>query len=87
MEELQASGRDAATDVSAVRHHYLKALEGCPAPLQHRVQAAFIVLYTHLSQLLTQAVADGNGPLLRTVIWNWGLDFEVGIAGHRGGVG
>ena len=87
VEELQASGRDAATDVSAVRHHYLKALEGCPAPLQHRVQAAFIVLYTHLSQLLTQAVADGNGPLLRTVIWNWGLDFEVGIAGHRGGVG
>ncbi len=67
----------AVADVATIRHHYMKALEGCPAPLQHRVQAAFISLYTQLSELLDQAAADKHHQLLSVVLWNWGLDFEV----------
>jgi hypothetical protein len=80
LEGMAQEGRDTAaaqTDVSSIRHHYLKALEGSPAPLQDRVQAAFIALYTHLCEMLSQATADGNTALANVVLWNWGLDFEV----------
>lgn len=80
VEDLISEGRDVSAvvpDVASIRHHYLKALEGAPSPLQDLVQAAFIALFTRLSEVLASAASEGDLALGRAAMWNWALDFEV----------
>lgn len=67
----------AMPDIATIRHHYMKALEGCPAALADRVQAAFISLYTYLSDLLGHAYEDSDPAFGHVLAWCWGLDFEA----------
>jgi hypothetical protein len=59
-----------------LRHHYLVHLEGCGAGVTDRVQAAFVGLYTALSESIATAGVAGDVALAACVLWTWGVTFE-----------
>ena len=76
MQRLGGAGAALMPDITTIRHHYLKGLEGAPTPLQDRVQAAFIALYTHMCDVMAEAAVACNPAVGHVVMWNWALDFE-----------
>ena len=59
-----------------LRHCYMNHLDACDAKTLDAVQAAFITLYTRLTDLLTRASAIGDPCLGQMVLWTWGCDIE-----------
>lgn len=59
-----------------LRHCYMNHLDACDAKTLDAVQAAFITLYTRMTDLLTRASAVGDPCLGQMVLWTWGCDVE-----------
>jgi hypothetical protein len=59
-----------------LRHHYRVNLEGCRCGVLDRVQAAFVGLFTSLSNVLASAAVYGDAKLAGYVMWTWGCDVD-----------
>lgn len=64
-------------DVSCVRSHYGKAIEGAGNFLCDRVQGAFLSLYTYTAELLAECTAEVDPGLMFVLLRAWAVDFEA----------
>ena len=58
------------------RHYYLKGLEGIPVVCRDAVQSSFQELYTILRDKLQDSIVAQDGPLARSLLCTWCLDYE-----------
>ena len=82
---LLGSGEEQlSTDLSLVRHHYMKSLQGIPLRDAEDLQSAFIDLYTALfatmdritSTPTTKEAHSARNALISTCFWCWCLDYQ-----------
>lgn len=76
IEETEADDSDTRASWT-LRRHYLQHLEGCNGVTLDQVQASFVMLYTHLAELLNMAVSGADATLSHVVLWTWGCDLEA----------
>lgn len=60
-----------------LRHHYAVHLEGCTTSATDKLQAAFISLYTVLSDTLSSSAALNDPVLTAYIMWTWGCDADA----------
>ena len=74
-----------STDLSLVRHHYMKSLQGITLSEAESLQSSFIELYTTIFnkmnkhsdlQSRTQEEDDISSDLISTSLWCWCLDYQ-----------
>ena len=86
---LLGSGEEQlSTDLSLVRHHYMKSLQGIPLRDAEDLQSAFIELYTALFATMDRITAtppatpttkeahSTRKALVSTCLWCWCLDYQ-----------
>lgn len=64
-----------------MRHHYAVGLEACDTSTLNKLQAAFINVFTAMSDTLSSASALCDPTLSAYVMWTWGCD--VGTRDHE----